>query len=1060
MNKFFFIFVASAVCVISSLLQANNLIPNPDFKTLDQQLPDGWTHFTGSAKTNPFHYEKGILSIREAAPNYVSSANVQIPLDGFKSYQWNVEMKLENVKKMAAIFYYWTDAVGNRITSERYLCKLNGNSGWQTISRMISPDDPARTHGIRICLAIYHDTDSPGQVLFRHPSLQIAGGDLVPASAPAAEKKGREIPVLSADAFSEKFNFIYKKSHESYQKFAGVPGFLSMSSSPAAREGAILKVRVPESVTLELQLLHGQSAEFQKLFTPEKIEQHNREKSILYRLPHGIIWNFVGNALFFNESAPLKEYSIHLDFEFAESERNFQREIRVQLRPRLPSPVPVSDFRLYSWYSYPVMRLNLAQETMGKDLMKLWQDCGYRGGNGTLDIPDWSGYQDISKVFHYRHKDGVSLPASETPDGHPGPLACLSALNDPNSGFLQSMAANARLNSSLKTNRLVYDYEPYAGGAGWVTRACFCTRCREDFAQQEKLPLLSAKEILTQHEQAWVQFRCRQRARFIQNIQTLIRKKDSAAEFYLCSMPLPPPAEAERFFKEYGIDLKLCEPFVDGHMPMNYSPSLDFYYRQLQMALDLQKPLYPVLDNGWGTAFHHQPERAHGQILASAFMGIKGVYFGSGLMRMDAAWLEMSHRAMTAINRFQPLLNESRIEQKTWTMQKGLFADGNVFSITRYQEKTGTWFLFTVNNSPRQTAFAQLLPEQNSGERLAENYAIEEFFSERQLWPDKTRQTFSKTELFREGIPLQLSPFACSLLICRPAESVLSSSGGLIDFAAAVREAESDLREQLANQYKPRSEFGMSSRMLAEGLQLQTPSQTLLVHLEEGAFATWSSANSGNLAQIGRDWFVEPEVLSLTDNRAELLDLKFTNTELQAEFRYQIHAPAYEGLILRKRYVMSRNKAAISVQIAIEPGSDYRPFRYRVGNLLNMDRDQSGSSYPDKIEYRVQGMNGDEISRFGHAIFIHPEAKLPESKPFFAQYAKAQTFTGHWLEAQHTLSKNRLRAEFNDVDQIFLWRSGQHATMEWIYADPYPDRDPHKVKTWNTEFTLEFIRQP
>jgi hypothetical protein len=1050
MNKLYSILLSVAVC---SLLQATNLVPNADFKVFDQQRPQHWTHFIGRAKTSPFQYENGVLTIREAASNYVSSSNVFIPLDGFKSYQWDVEMKLDNVKKMAAIFYYWTDADGNRITSERYLTKLKGSSDWQKISRTISPDDPAKTHGIRICLAIYHDPDSPGQVLYRNPSLQVADRNRNrTAAAPAEKKKPPTIPVSSAGSFAENINFIYRKSHEAYQKFAGIPGFLSMSSSVPSRESVILNVRVPEAATLELHLLHGGCAKFQKLFVPEKIEQYNQEKAYRYQLPTGIIWNFIGNALFFNENAPLKEYSIHLEFEFAEPARNFQREIQVQLRPRITSPAPTGDFQLYSWYSYPILRLDLDQGTMGKDLMKLWQDCGFRGGNGNLNIPDWSGYCDISNVFHYRHKDGISLPASQTPDGNPAPLACLSVLNDLDSGFLQGMQASERL-TGLKTKRLVYDYEPYAGGAGWVTRACFCTRCRKDFAQQEGLPLLSAKEILTQHEKAWVRFRCRQRAEFIKNINALIKKTNPAAEFYLCSMPLPSPTDAERFYKEYGIDLKLCEPFVDGHMPMNYSPSLDFYYRQLQMALDLKKPLYPVLDNGWGANFHYQPERSRGQLLASAFMGIKGIYFGAGLMRMDAAWLEMCHQTLTAIDRFQPLLDDSSIEQKTWTMQKGLFADGNVFTMTRYQEKSGVWLLFSVNNSPKQTAFAQLRPNQDAEKLFSRNYAVREFFSERQLWPDKTRTAFSKSELFDKGLPL---------LVCRPVEEGFSAAegSGLVTYASDLRSAESNLREQLENQYKPRSEFGMSSRMLPEGLELQTPSQTLLVHLDEGACATWSANKDGKLARIVNDWFVEPEVLVLTDNHAELSELKFSGDELQAEFRYQIQAPAFEGLIFRKRYILSRNRTAVNVQISIEPGSDYRPFRYRVANLLDMDRDQSGSSYPDKIEYRVQGMNGDEISRQGHAIFIHPEAALPEGKPFFDRYAVAQTFTGNWLEAQHTLSKKRLRAEFNGVDQLFLWRAGRNATMEWIYADPYPDRDPHKVKTWHAEFKLEFFTSP
>ena len=195
MNKLHYFLLLGTVC---NLLRAANLIPNADFKILDQQPPQHWTHFTGTAKTSPFHYENGNLSIREAASNYVSSANVLIALDGFKSYQWDVEIKLDNVKKMAAIFYYWTDADGNRITSERYLTKLKGSSDWQKISRTISPDDPAKTHGIRICLAIYHDLDSPGQVSYRNPSLQVAAGNLTPAPVPAEKKKPRAIPVLSA----------------------------------------------------------------------------------------------------------------------------------------------------------------------------------------------------------------------------------------------------------------------------------------------------------------------------------------------------------------------------------------------------------------------------------------------------------------------------------------------------------------------------------------------------------------------------------------------------------------------------------------------------------------------------------------------------------------------------------------------------------------------------------------------------------------------------------------------------------------------------------------------
>jgi hypothetical protein len=50
-----------------------------------------------------------------------------------------------------------------------------------------------------------------------------------------------------------------------------------------------------------------------------------------------------------------------------------------------------------------------------------------------------------------------------------------------------------------------------------------------------------------------------------------------------------------------------------------------------------------------------------------------------------------------------------------------------------------------------------------------------------------------------------------------------------------------------------------------------------------------------------------------------------------------------------------------------------------------------------------------------------------------------------------------MRAE--NVDQLFIWRERQSATLELIWPDAYPDNDPHKVATWKTKYSLKMIKE-
>jgi hypothetical protein len=176
MKKIFLIWLSIVLMMLFPFVvksqNLSNLLQNPEFKSKDNNIPDGWKWFLDK---NVIHIISGenvnIVEISEDTDKYVPSICTTLKLDGFKTYQFSVDVKTEEVSKNAAVYYYWTDANGKEITKEQYIIKLSGTKDWQTVKKIISPENPAETKGLKIVLAIYGAKGGKGKVWFKNPCL-------------------------------------------------------------------------------------------------------------------------------------------------------------------------------------------------------------------------------------------------------------------------------------------------------------------------------------------------------------------------------------------------------------------------------------------------------------------------------------------------------------------------------------------------------------------------------------------------------------------------------------------------------------------------------------------------------------------------------------------------------------------------------------------------------------------------------------------------------------------------------------------------------------------------
>jgi len=188
---------------------------------------------------------------------------------------------------------------------------------------------------------------------------------------------------------------------------------------------------------------------------------------------------------------------------------------------------------------------------------------------------------------------------------------------------------------------------------------------------------------------------------------------------------------------------------------------------------------------------------------------------------------------------------------------------------------------------------------------------------------------------------------------------------------------------------------------------------------------------------------------------------------VRVTFSYVLTHECYKGLKVRKTYVVAKRVPRVTLQLAVIPASGYRPFTYRANQVIAVglaEAEAGGQPYAACAEYLVPGAKGVvcEGPSKRQSLYIREGATFGAAGPPLLSLVKRggggpSSFAGVWCALRNRVTGEKVKAVFDDrADELFFWRSGSIATLEWVYQPAYPDNDPHKVATWTAEYTLEY----
>ena len=372
--------------------------------------------------------------------------------------------------------------------------------------------------------------------------------------------------------------------------------------------------------------------------------------------------------------------------------------------------------------------------------------------------------------------------------------------------------------------------------------------------------------------------------------------------------------------------------------------------------------------------------------------------------------------------------NQGKLIRNTRKIQEGFNAHEKYYALERKADDGRSWSLL-CNNDERETLFLHLVCESANS---------------------VTAPLTGKTLPIKNGkVTVKLAPRSYQLLEFSPEKKAVSA--GLPDYAKEERQALENYRKKTASG----SKYGMRYTRTPDKCVISTPVHSLELDLKNSGEGIWKSGNKVIASIIGRDIFMDQGVFDLQKRDVIIEDVVFNREQIKVRFSYTVKEAPYAGLVVRREYTLPRNTPEIKAYIEIVPEGGYRPFRLRTVNNFIMPH----PSVPEEATSEVMvGSISDKSNR--HVSFIRKGAKFPGGKPFLVQ--RWQKMNSYSLEGDIFAigpigEKTQIQLSAPKVDQLFVWRDKGTATLETIWPDAYPDKDPHKVATWKMSYTLKKV---
>jgi hypothetical protein len=1046
MQKYFPVFLLLLVLPLTGIGDAvpASLLPNMEFHSANGKTPDGWVVSQPRPAEDIFRLvstaDGNILEISEKSAAPVNYTGARFSAGEIPSLKVQLDVKLEDISKNAAVIYYWLDDKGKFIGDAKYVFLGKGNSDWRHIEKIVAPDNPVQTRGVMFCLSVYGNPDGGGKASFRRLKVTAADGQ---------EKTVTESPPVVQKAFkrySFRDNFTAKPEGVPYYLNRNGVGFLDFSALNTGNPEVNMTVTVPRGVNISLYLFYPRERQCVRIPASAQNALDSGQQSV-FQVSRDYDWGVWGNGLFI-EAGSQADQAFNIDIEFKTGAESFKSVIPVEL---LPPPGDINlprGFKCHSFYSFPLNRIGLSAEKpdpLPEKLYRKWTAAGFVGGWGLIPGGrDWEPFWELHGVFPWRVADAapqdrnILLPA-KTFSGADGTLVCPSILIEKGPAvFAECLRRYNQLDKlQVPGAYCQIDYEPYVDG--WTTAMCFCPRCLEHFTAFAKLDKqqISRQKILPRYEKEWIRFRCVQNSRVIKVMADAVRQINPTARFMLCSMPQAAAGEEEDYLKRYGIDLRLYESFTDIHTPMIYNTDLMFYRRLQSCFENLKKPIRPTLSSGWGAVAPYNPQRYRLHLMAAAMLGADGAVIYSGVFQMDDAYFNSQREVMNLIHAIEDeYLIKGKVDGETIAAVPQFQAAGNLYSLSRTFD--GKYLVLLCNNSEEDQIFASIRAKSLNG-----NYRVRDLKSKTTFTVGDGQSDFTAAAL-QAGISIKIAPFDYALVEISPARSAPAAYSATVN-ADQVAAQEKAWQASFDAKLNLREENGVKTGTVSIDGKLfylvETGMNKVLINLKDSAVAEWLVKQGQRTAvrQVGIDILTAPTPYWAKNLEAAFKNYRTGEQAAEACFTYTISQPPFDGLKVEKTYTVSKEKPELSVKVVILPEKGYRQFTYRANNILGI------ADNAEDISYRIPADSGIAEKKYegkksGNLI-------LPKT-------ARVE----NWCAAVNMKTGEQVKVSFNgQVDELMFWRQGDIATAELIYDKAYRDNDPHKAAPWTAEYRLEYI---
>ena len=1006
------------------------------------------TQFYKSGSPDVLSFEGKTLKVNENAKKYVSGMGISLNnFSGMKSIYISVLVKTVNLKKSAAVFYYWRDANGKALPdakNAKYIARVSGTSDWTKYEKIISSPVPFKTGGITAYFTVYRGKGGNGYAMFKDPVIRIANAqDAEKIKKTVSRKRPTQRPQLCTTVF--KHGFSNKMPGVAYTVERGGYGWLLMNSSQRIkREAFQLKVSAPEAIDFELYLSNGKRS----VLRPAQVTTNNGSKTFTFK-PLKAVWYYWGNVLLFKAGKNVPDkFNISLTFCDSKGKQILTKSIPIKTVNKQAVNIGKSSFANRMFYAYPLRRIDFSNPKA-----KLpWEILKYLKKYGVTSV----GYLEFAKKSPFPLKEGEVISHSRflpynvcSPSfrkllkKYEIPMAMnLAGIRSRVEIEPQALATkglpfyrellNRNKNKTYKNNELVWisDYEPYAH-EGPVTKFSYAPESIEAFRKFIKASAktkLTPQLILSKYIKQWVKFRCQQRAELIKTQVEALKEYNPKALYALCTMPLPEAgADQLKYFKRFGVDARMLDSYVDMHLPMIYGDDALFYRRTQATVSQLKKPVYVTVTCGYSRGAH-RPKRLFRIMTGSAFLGAKGVYHWPGLKSMDGEFLQNMQKAMALIADIEAFIKQSKLKgAKKYVSCPGAKVE-NFYSAVRRNKHN--YMLFLANEGKNKTLYPKIrLP------KSAKLVNVLELVDRKKL------------SLKKHSFSVELPPRSIRIIYLGP-DARPEAKFDIIDTEATERKAQA-LREKNAAMRRKGSAHNMSYSMDNSILEIKTPAQVVELNMDDCAVGKWQLQNKKQqielLNSLGRDYFNYPAHMALKDIPVEIEDIKISSKNVQVTVYFKIKSVPYDGLVVRKTFIISRNIPEIKVKVRFIPAGGYRQFSFRVNNVStnpnavfsigdkNKTKNRFGSIYTRKgFDYKKL-FDLKNIVRRGNFSADNCKLSIPEA------------------DIKCTFDKN--------VKALMIWHQSNVNTMELVYDKVYPDNDPHKIKEWECSYILKGLKK-